>query len=1082
MSEAGRLQPPFVGDGRQKVVEGLAALLAQAQLQERPIWVSIEAPSGWGKTRVAHAFYERLARQQAKIYWPHTILDATDASFFDVASRRKRVFPEPRRFDREAGALPEYFWWGIACEMRSGAPTQVLLQDLAQLEAHALFLEAAWGALASAGEKYGLTLDRARDMASALAEEAVGEGIGKLAEKLLGAAVPGLGLGLDLAKLGFGKARETWETRQLVAQPGAMPAAGPDIVTQAAETLIRLARPGLPIILFVEDLHRDTGLVGALIGQLLASDAPIMILTTTWPGEIERSQDLAALLADPAIADRILRLQHNVPVPAPFPDGASMDALPADALKQLIRAYYPATDEAVLGALAARYNNPLPIELICTLDRHRRAGQDGVLRLSADEIEKLPRKVEQLYRQLWGELPYPVQCVLALSTLAIPSRDASWHRRLVQSAVAAVAARIAEPGAPASVGGPVPHGWVREIETWLRRFNEPDQMRIARQEVEDRELFGDDVIDDFLAALAAAVVETPLLGALRASEEDQHRAWLALSLHPAGLIDDDVALDAVLLLLRSLSDGPGDIRLKLSLAPILAAIAADTADERLFEARDTLALSFAQGAGRMDEAIAMFEAILADRRAINGEDHPATAASASQLMMWLHYVGQRERAIAIQRQILASERRRLGDDDPATIISAAMLANHLHLSLHNAEAIEIYTDVLPRLRDLLGDDHDRVVSARRDLARALATPAKDLAPDVRERQLHQAIAVNDALIADFTRRHGPDSHEVALQRVQRMEVFAEYRSSDTGWVDGAIEDALALIDDLRRSDDDNGALVDRTRRSLSWILWRSERLGDFVARQSERLDEVLSNMPADISVAWTVLEDAIYWFEDAAPLEEKTADQPVLRDWAIELRQTLVESRADRLGEDRYDVMAARLELIGSLLEAGRLDEAQALHRDFLASPHRDARDGWNSLSFKRQSIGEALADAGLAEEGIVSIEALQQDEERSSDPSVETIEQLRYGLARAHAKAQDTSAAIAVYRALLAEQRERYGPTGHQFFVTTDCLAQLLPADEAIALWRALRDERRAELGDDHPLVAEVQDRIDAAASPTIH
>lgn len=97
-------QPPFVGESRRKVVEGLAGLLTRAQLDERPVWVSIEAPSGWGKTRVAHAFYEHLAAHQSRRYWPPTILEATDASFFDVASRRKRVFPNPH--DLTASRMP----------------------------------------------------------------------------------------------------------------------------------------------------------------------------------------------------------------------------------------------------------------------------------------------------------------------------------------------------------------------------------------------------------------------------------------------------------------------------------------------------------------------------------------------------------------------------------------------------------------------------------------------------------------------------------------------------------------------------------------------------------------------------------------------------------------------------------------------------------------------------------------------------------------------------------------------------------------------------------------------------------------
>lgn len=1088
MTEGRGGQPPFVGESRHKVVEGLAALLARAQLDDRPVWVSIEAPSGWGKTRVAHALYEHLARHQARRYWPPTILDATDASFFDVASRRKRVFPEPARFDRQAGALPEFFWWGIACDMRSGAPSQVLVQDLAQIEAHALFLEAAWAALASLGERHGLSPGQAREMAFKLAEEAAGEGVGKIAEKLLGTAVPGLGLALDLAKFGFGKAQEGWDRRRAIARPGALPAAGDsDPAAEAADTLMRIARPGLPVIVFVEDLHRDTGLVAALIGQLLAGDAPVMILTTTWPGEIEASPDLAALLADPALAGRIQRLRHDLPVPAAFPAGASMDALPLDARKALIRAYYPATAAAVLDALAARYNNPLPIELICTLDRHRRAGSDGALRLSPAEIEKLPRKVEQLYRELWAELPYPVQCVLALSTLAIPASDAAWHQGLFGAAVAAVAPRIAEPGA-VPTGDDVPHGWVRAVEAWLRRFNEPDQLAIARQEIDDRELFGDDVVDDFLDALVDAVTETPFAPHDAADAEDLHRAWLALTLNRAGRVGDDVALDAILLLLDKLSDGPGDIRLKLTLAPILADLSVPTGDERLLGARLAMALSFAQGAGRIDEALAMFEALLADRRALHGDDHPATEASASELINWLYYFGRGDRAVAVRRELVESKRLRLGEDAPSTIRASAMLANLLFLSLQTDEAIALFSATIPRLQALLGEDHDDVVSARRQLATALAHNDKTLSPGEFRRQRTVAIASQDALVARLTRTHGPESPEVLRQRVERLEAMAKRGPTPipAGEVDAAIADALALIDDLRRSGRDNQPLVDRTRRSLSSILWDGDRLFDFIDGLSQRLLTLQDEPPTDIDAFWTMLEDGIYWFEDAAPVEERAVDEPELRDAAIAMRETLIETRAELLGEGDFDVMQDRIELVRCLIAAGRLDEARSQHRDFLASPHRTVRQGWHDLDVVRWFVGQDFHEAGLASEQVAALAALLEDAAASDAPDANRLNGLRHELAIATAAAGDRAGAIEAFRTLLAEHIQMFGPTHSRVASTVEALAAQLhdggDTAEAIALWQSLIDDRRAELGADHALVAEAETSLAALTAGTRH
>lgn len=70
----------------------------------------------------------------------------------------------------------------------------------------------------------------------------------------------------------------------------------PDIVDGAVDLVTRLARPGLPFIVFVEDLHRATGLVEELITRLVRANAAILIVTSAWPGELDSRGDLAALL------------------------------------------------------------------------------------------------------------------------------------------------------------------------------------------------------------------------------------------------------------------------------------------------------------------------------------------------------------------------------------------------------------------------------------------------------------------------------------------------------------------------------------------------------------------------------------------------------------------------------------------------------------------------------------------------------------------------------------------------------------------------------------------------------------------
>ena len=352
-------QPPFVGESRFRLVDGLLAVLDEVETRCEARWVSLEAPSGWGKTRVAQEFYARLAAREAEAdtgrYWPATILETVpEATLDQVGSRRKRVYP--RWIDRGAGSLPSFFWWGIACDMRSdGTATESLLADLRQIETHAIYLEAAWAALASVADRHFPTLALARrsirdalkstrkglgKAATTGEDEVAGFLIGNLIADLLGTAVPGGGILAQLARLSVGKAVQ--ETRD-----GALIAAGgrfevdqrPDIVDAAVALVTRLARPGLPFIVFIEDLHRATGLIEELITRLVRANAAILIVTSTWPGELDKPGDLAALTQDPIVGNRCPRLRHDQPLPAPFPEGASLDALPVEALAELVLAY-----------------------------------------------------------------------------------------------------------------------------------------------------------------------------------------------------------------------------------------------------------------------------------------------------------------------------------------------------------------------------------------------------------------------------------------------------------------------------------------------------------------------------------------------------------------------------------------------------------------------------------------------------------------------------------------------------------------------------------------------------------------------
>ena len=125
---------PFVGASRQLLVKGLVGLFDEVRASGESRWVSLEAPSGWGKTRVGKEFYAQLAKTQSPpSYWPERIDDTTH-------KERKGVSPVG---DREAGSLPEFLWWGLSCSSYEGAPAPALRNGVDWLKDHSKFVSIA---------------------------------------------------------------------------------------------------------------------------------------------------------------------------------------------------------------------------------------------------------------------------------------------------------------------------------------------------------------------------------------------------------------------------------------------------------------------------------------------------------------------------------------------------------------------------------------------------------------------------------------------------------------------------------------------------------------------------------------------------------------------------------------------------------------------------------------------------------------------------------------------------------------------------------------------------------------------------
>ena len=160
--------------------------------------------------------------------------------------------------------------------------------------------------------------------------------------ELLGANIPGLGLAVSLGRFGIGAVKEKHERSQAISMSGALTTEyeKKNTIDDVVALISRLATPELPVIIIVEDLHKATDDLQEMLEKLLRQNSPILILSTTWPGEFERLALFSNLMADNSVGNRIKRVRNDAAMPRGFPKNASFDQLPASSLSKIVYNYY----------------------------------------------------------------------------------------------------------------------------------------------------------------------------------------------------------------------------------------------------------------------------------------------------------------------------------------------------------------------------------------------------------------------------------------------------------------------------------------------------------------------------------------------------------------------------------------------------------------------------------------------------------------------------------------------------------------------------------------------------------------------
>ena len=143
-------------------------------------------------------------------------------------------------------------------------------------------------------------------------------------------------------------------------------------------------------------------------------------------------------------------------------------------------------------------------------------------------------------------------------------------------------------------------------------------------------------------------------------------------------------------------------------------------------ARNSLAAAYL-AAGRVADAIPLFEQTLAVLQRQLGPDHPDTLTSQNNLASAYQDAGRVAEAIQLYELNLAERERLLGADHPGTLNSRGNLAAAYLAAGRAAEAIPLLEQTLASRERVLGPDHPDTQTSRRNLAQAY----QDVGPDRR---------------------------------------------------------------------------------------------------------------------------------------------------------------------------------------------------------------------------------------------------------------------------------------------------------------------------------------------------------------
>jgi tetratricopeptide (TPR) repeat protein len=159
-------------------------------------------------------------------------------------------------------------------------------------------------------------------------------------------------------------------------------------------------------------------------------------------------------------------------------------------------------------------------------------------------------------------------------------------------------------------------------------------------------------------------------------------------------------------------------------------------------------------AGRIDDALTALQRALADHERVLGADHADTLTARGNLAYAYRTAGRLKDAIPLYRRTLEGRERIQGPDHPDTLTARGNLASAYHTARRLKEAIQLYERDLADRERVQGADHPDTLAARGNLASAYHSVGR----------LADAIPLYERAFVDYERTLGPDHPDTLTSR------------------------------------------------------------------------------------------------------------------------------------------------------------------------------------------------------------------------------------------------------------------------------------------------------------------------------